>query len=91
VAPADAQAGTADHVIDARMFTVGPVQENCYVVRPDGGSRAVIVDPGDEADRILKALDALGIETVEAILLTHTHFDHVGAVAAGGGAEGGTA
>jgi hydroxyacylglutathione hydrolase len=68
-------------MIDARMFTVGPVQENCYVVRADGGSRAVIVDPGDEADRILKALDALDIETVEAILLTHTHFDHVGAVA----------
>ncbi len=68
-------------MIDARMFTVGPVQENCYVVRPAGGSRAVIVDPGDEADRILEALDALDIETVEAILLTHTHFDHVGAVA----------
>ncbi len=68
-------------MIDARMFTVGPVQENCYVVRPQHGSAAVIVDPGDEADRILKALDALDIETVEAILLTHTHFDHVGAVA----------
>ena len=68
-------------MIDARMFTVGPVQENCFVVRPQNGSAAVIVDPGDEADRILEALDALDIETVEAILLTHTHFDHVGAVA----------
>jgi hydroxyacylglutathione hydrolase len=68
-------------MIDARMFTVGPVQENCYVVRAQSASTAVIVDPGDEAERILKALDALDVKTVEAILLTHTHFDHVGAVA----------
>ncbi|MGP0050759.1 MAG: MBL fold metallo-hydrolase [Solirubrobacteraceae bacterium] len=68
-------------MIDARMFTVGPVQENCYIVRAKGSERAVIVDPGDEADRIIEALEALGITVVEAILLTHTHFDHVGAVA----------
>ncbi|MGI8715491.1 MAG: MBL fold metallo-hydrolase [Solirubrobacteraceae bacterium] len=68
-------------MIDARMFTVGPVQENCYIVRAPGADRAVIVDPGDEAERILEALRALEIGTVEAILLTHTHFDHVGAVA----------
>ena len=68
-------------MIDARMFTVGPVQENCYFVRLPGADRAVIVDPGDEADRLLPALEALQITTVEAILLTHTHFDHVGAVA----------
>ncbi len=68
-------------MIDARMFTVGPVQENCYFVRLPGADRAVIVDPGDEAQRLLEALDALRITTVEAILLTHTHFDHVGAVA----------
>jgi hydroxyacylglutathione hydrolase len=67
-------------VIDARTFTVGPVQENCYVVRPRGGDRAVVVDPGEEAPRLLAAIEQLGV-TVEAILLTHTHFDHVGAVA----------
>jgi glyoxylase-like metal-dependent hydrolase (beta-lactamase superfamily II) len=66
--------------VDARVFTVGPAQENCYLVRPDGGDRAIVVDPGDEPDRILGAIDALGV-TVEAILLTHTHFDHIGAVA----------
>jgi glyoxylase-like metal-dependent hydrolase (beta-lactamase superfamily II) len=81
MAPADAQTGTADDVIDARMFTVGPVQENCYVVRRPSASNAVVVDPGDEPDRILEALRALEIETVEAILLTHCHFDHIGAVA----------
>ena len=41
----------------------------------------MIVDPGDEAERLLEAIEALGITSVEAILLTHTHFDHVGAVA----------
>jgi glyoxylase-like metal-dependent hydrolase (beta-lactamase superfamily II) len=68
-------------MIDVRMFTVGPVQENCYIVRAPESDRAIIVDPGDEADRLLEAISALGITTVEAILLTHTHFDHVGAVA----------
>jgi hydroxyacylglutathione hydrolase len=68
-------------MIDARMFTVGPVQENCFIVRSAGSDRAVIVDPGDESERLIEALGALGITTVEAILLTHTHFDHVGAVA----------
>ncbi len=69
-------------MIDARMFTVGQLQENCYIVRAPDSDRAVIVDPGDEADRITAALEALEITTVDAILLTHTHFDHVGAVAA---------
>ncbi len=66
--------------MDVRMFTVGPVQENCYLFRRDGSDRALIVDPGDEADRLLHAIDELGVE-LEGILLTHTHFDHVGAVA----------
>ena len=68
-------------MIDVRMFTVGPVQENCFVVRVKGADRGLIIDPGDEAERILAAVDALGVKTVEAILLTHTHFDHIGAVA----------
>ena len=60
------------------MFTVGPVAENCFLFHRAG--RALIVDPGDEAPKLLGAIDALGI-TLEGILLTHTHFDHVGAVA----------
>ena len=63
------------------MFTVGPVHENCYIVRGPDPERGVIIDPGDEAERILGAVEELGISTVEAILLTHTHFDHIGAVA----------
>jgi glyoxylase-like metal-dependent hydrolase (beta-lactamase superfamily II) len=68
-------------VIDVRTFTVGPVQENCYIVRAKGSDRGVIVDPGEEPERLLKALDDLGVRTLEAILITHTHFDHIGAVA----------
>jgi hydroxyacylglutathione hydrolase len=68
-------------VIDVRMFTVGPVQENCFIVRVKDSDRALVIDPGDEAERLLQALQALRIETVDAILLTHTHFDHIGAVA----------
>ena len=66
--------------MDVRIFTVGPVQENAYLVRRDGADRALLIDPGDEPDRLLNAVQTLGV-TVEAILLTHTHFDHVGAVA----------
>ncbi len=67
--------------MDVRMLTVGAVAENCFVFRADDSSLGLIVDPGDEAERILAAVREMGIERVEAILLTHTHFDHVGAVA----------
>ncbi len=67
--------------LDVRAFTVGPVQENSYIVRAGAdATRAVIVDPGDEAERLLQAIDALGVQ-IEAILITHCHFDHIGAVA----------
>lgn len=62
------------------MFTVGMVQENCYLFRRDSSDRALLIDPGDEAPRLLAAIEELGVK-IEAILLTHTHFDHVGAVA----------
>ncbi len=62
------------------MLTVGPIQENCFLFRRDGSDRALIVDPGEEAERLLAAIEELGVE-LDGILLTHTHFDHVGAVA----------
>jgi glyoxylase-like metal-dependent hydrolase (beta-lactamase superfamily II) len=66
--------------MDVRCFTVGPLQENCWIVRREDSDRALVVDPGDEADRLVEAIAALELE-VKAILLTHTHFDHIGAVA----------
>jgi hydroxyacylglutathione hydrolase len=66
---------------DVRMFTVGPVQENAYIVSAGRESgRAVVVDPGEESERLLAAAQALGVQ-VEAVLITHCHFDHIGAVA----------
>jgi hydroxyacylglutathione hydrolase len=66
---------------DVRAFTVGPVQENCYIVRARAdATSALIIDPGDEPERLLGAIDALGVQ-IEAILITHCHFDHIGAVA----------
>src|SRR5680860_867762 len=66
--------------MDVRMFTVGMIQENCFLLRRDGSDRALIVDPGEEAPKLLAAIEQLGV-TLDGILLTHTHFDHVGAVA----------
>jgi hydroxyacylglutathione hydrolase len=66
--------------MDVRMLTVGPVQENCFIARREGAREALVIDPGDEAERIAKLVDELELD-VHAILITHTHFDHVGAVA----------
>lgn len=69
-------------MIEVRGVTVGPVQENSYLVRRPGAETAVIIDPGEEPERLLASMQEMGIAKLEAILLTHTHFDHVGAVAA---------
>jgi glyoxylase-like metal-dependent hydrolase (beta-lactamase superfamily II) len=66
--------------LDVEMLTVGAIAENCFLLRRQGSDRILVVDPGEEAERILAAVEAMGGK-VEAILLTHTHFDHVGAVA----------
>jgi hydroxyacylglutathione hydrolase len=66
--------------MDARFLTVGMVAENTWVARQEGASRGLLIDPGDEPERLQGLLDEMGVE-VEAILVTHCHFDHVGAVA----------
>jgi hydroxyacylglutathione hydrolase len=62
------------------MLTVGPFQENCYVVGDEASGTGVIVDPGDEAARIALAVEQTNLEITQ-ILITHAHIDHVGAVA----------
>lgn len=57
---------------------VGPLQCNCVILGCGETGRALVIDPGEEADRILEILAARNL-TVEAILHTHAHLDHVGA------------
>jgi hydroxyacylglutathione hydrolase len=66
--------------MEVRGFTVGPLAENCWFARGEGSDRLVVIDPGEEAERLQREIEELGA-SVEAILLTHTHFDHIGAVA----------
>ena len=57
---------------------LGPLQTNCYIL-PGGDGRCLVIDPGDEAEKVLSFLDRHSL-TLDSILLTHGHFDHVGAV-----------
>ncbi len=62
-------------------YELGPIGTNCYVVRAGrGASEAVVIDPGDEAANLRTEIAQLGV-TVAGILITHTHYDHIGAVA----------
>ena len=65
--------------MNIQTLTLGPLATNCYLVRADESSRAVIIDPAANSKRLLAALEEQGL-TLEAILLTHGHFDHVGGV-----------
>ena len=61
--------------------TVGPFQENSYLLYDEATRRGVLIDPGDEPGRIADMVRAAAVN-VDAIWLTHGHLDHVGAVAA---------
>jgi hydroxyacylglutathione hydrolase len=67
--------------VSIEWVTVGPFQENSYLVTDDVTGRSVLVDPGDEAPRIIRMAEAKQAQ-IEAIWLTHGHLDHIGAVAA---------
>lgn len=66
--------------LEVRQLTVGPIAENCFIFRKEGADKVLVVDPGEEPERILAEIEQTGA-AVEAILITHCHFDHVGAVA----------
>ncbi|MBR4972361.1 MAG: MBL fold metallo-hydrolase, partial [Oscillospiraceae bacterium] len=57
-------------------LTLGLYQTNCYIVHNEGSKQCIVIDPGYAADTILNRAAVLGLE-IQAILLTHGHFDHV--------------
>ncbi|MBI5876010.1 MAG: MBL fold metallo-hydrolase [Chloroflexi bacterium] len=63
------------------LIVTGPIQENCYIVMDEATHAAIIVDPGDDAPEIIAAVSRMGAQPT-AIVNTHCHFDHVGAVEA---------
>lgn len=62
-----------------RHLTLGDYQTNCYIVWGEGSRSCCVIDPGYEPETVLDAVEDIGL-TLEAILLTHGHFDHVGGV-----------
>ena len=66
-------------MLKIHTLPLGAYQTNCYIVHDDAARSYAIIDPGYEARVILETVDHLGL-TVDAVLLTHGHFDHVGAV-----------
>lgn len=69
--------GAEGSAMKIKMMQVGPIQTNCYILEHD--NKIAVIDPGDEAERILSALKETGGE-VQYILLTHGHYDHTTAV-----------
>ena len=66
-------------MLKIHTFPLGDYQTNCYVIHDDSVRKCCVIDPGYTPETLLQILEHLGLE-LEAILLTHGHFDHVGAV-----------
>ncbi|MFZ2154590.1 MAG: MBL fold metallo-hydrolase [Bradyrhizobium sp.] len=60
-------------------IVVGPLQVNCYIVYDEDSLEALVVDPGDEAEKIISLIESRRLK-VSNIVCTHAHFDHIGAV-----------
>ena len=63
---------------NVRTYSLGPIQTNCYIVS-NKSKECLLFDPGEEAQKLIKEIRANGLKPL-AIFLTHTHFDHIGAV-----------
>jgi len=62
-----------------RSIPLGPLEANCFIVADEHSKKAMVIDPGDEPDRIMEVLRAEHL-SLQYIICTHAHFDHVGAV-----------
>ncbi|MFC1925378.1 MBL fold metallo-hydrolase, partial [Chloroflexota bacterium] len=63
-----------------QKLEVGPFLSNCYIVGSEETGKGMVIDPGADAGRILKTVDSLGL-SIDLIVATHTHTDHIAAVA----------
>lgn len=63
--------------MECKQIPLGPLQTNCYLLKK--GETCLVIDPGDEGQKLIKIIDELNAKP-QAILLTHAHFDHIGAV-----------
>ena len=68
-------------MLNIHTLPLGLYQTNTYIVSREGSDKCIVIDPGYEAATILNRAALLGLQ-IEAILLTHAHFDHLGAVRA---------
>jgi glyoxylase-like metal-dependent hydrolase (beta-lactamase superfamily II) len=71
--------GEKGDAVILRRLVVGPLASNCYIAGSEATKEGMIIDPADEAERILTNVTQLGLE-IKLILLTHGHPDHVGAL-----------
>jgi hydroxyacylglutathione hydrolase len=71
---------TRDRLLDVGTYTVGAFQENCYLLVDSASRDAVLIDPGEEGARLMRAVEQHGA-TLTAIWLTHAHLDHIGGIA----------
>jgi len=68
-----------EDIVIIKRLEVGPFVSNCYIVGSGSTKEGLIIDPGDEAEEILKSVDDLGLD-IKCIVLTHGHIDHIGAL-----------
>ena len=66
-------------MLNFQGMPLGAYQTNCYILWDEGSDKCIVIDPGYQPETVLLKAKSLG-KTIEAILLTHGHFDHVGAV-----------